>query len=166
MKTMKLTLIGDPVLREKAGPVEQFDDSLRQTLDGMVKLMRKKSGVGLAAPQIGIKKRFFVVQVPGEEPLFFVNPEIIGTSMEMSDFEEGCLSVPGVWGVISRPSSIQIQAQNGDGKFFRLSADGYLARIIQHEYDHLNGILFVDHFDEKQSAKYQKKLKKAEPAKK
>ena len=93
---MKLTLIGDPVLREKAGPVEQFDDSLRQTLDGMVKLMRKKSGVGLAAPQIGIKKRFFVVQVPGEEPLFFVNPEIIGTSMEMSDFEEGCLSVPGV----------------------------------------------------------------------
>ena len=86
--------------------------------------------------------------------------------MEMSDFEEGCLSVPGVWGVISRPSSIQIQAQNGDGKFFRLSADGYLARIIQHEYDHLNGILFVDHFDEKQSAKYQKKLKKAEPAKK
>ena len=166
MKTMKLTLIGDPVLREKAGPVEQFDDSLRQTLDEMVKLMRKKSGVGLAAPQIGIKKRFFVVQVPGEEPLFFVNPEIIGTSMEMSDFEEGCLSVPGVWGVISRPSSIQIQAQNGDGKFFRLSADGYLARIIQHEYDHLNGILFVDHFDEKQSAKYQKKLKKAEPAKK
>lgn len=163
---MKLTLIGDPVLREKAGPVEQFDDSLRQTLDEMVKLMRKKSGVGLAAPQIGIKKRFFVVQVPGEEPLFFVNPEIIGTSMEMSDFEEGCLSVPGVWGVISRPSSIQIQAQNGDGKFFRLSADGYLARIIQHEYDHLNGILFVDHFDEKQSAKYQKKLKKAEPAKK
>lgn len=163
---MKLTLIGDPVLREKAGSVEQFDDSLRQTLDGMVKLMRKKSGVGLAAPQIGIKKRFFVVQVPGEEPLFFVNPEIIGTSMEMSDFEEGCLSVPGVWGVISRPSSIQIQAQNGDGKFFRLSADGYLARIIQHEYDHLNGILFVDHFDEKQSAKYQKKLKKAESAKK
>ena len=69
--------------------------------------------------------------------------------MEMSDFEEGCLSVPGVWGVISRPSSIQIQAQNGDGKFFRLSADGYLARIIQHEYDHLDGIVFVQRLEEK-----------------
>lgn len=161
---MKIVHIGEPVLREKAVRVERFGESLKKTLDEMVVLMRKKSGVGLAAPQIGIPERFFVVQVPGEQPIAFVNPEIIETSLETVDFTEGCLSVPGVWGDVSRPESIRIQAMNADGKVFRLNADGYLARIIQHEYDHLNGVLFVDHLKGKDLAKIQKKLDKWEPS--
>lgn len=161
---MKIVHIGEPVLRGKAVRVEQFGESLKKTLDEMVVLMRKKSGVGLAAPQIGIPERFFVVQVPGEQPIAFVNPEIIETSLETVDFTEGCLSVPGVWGDVSRPESICIQAMNADGKVFRLDADGYLARIIQHEYDHLNGVLFVDHLKGKDLAKIQKKLDKWEPS--
>lgn len=161
---MKIVHIGEPVLREKAVRVERFGESLKKTLDEMVVLMRKKSGVGLAAPQIGIPERFFVVQVPGEQPIAFVNPEIIETSLETVDFTEGCLSVPGVWGDVSRPESIRIQAMNADGKVFRLDADGYLARIIQHEYDHLNGVLFVDHLKGKDLAKIQKKLDKWEPS--
>lgn len=151
-------------MREKAVRVERFGESLKKTLDEMIVLMRKKSGVGLAAPQIGIPERFFVVQVPGEQPIAFVNPEIIETSLETVDFTEGCLSVPGVWGDVSRPESIRIQAMNADGKVFRLDADGYLARIIQHEYDHLNGVLFVDHLKGKDLAKIQKKLDKWEPS--
>ena len=151
-------------MREKAVRVERFGESLKKTLDEMVVLMRKKSGVGLAAPQIGIPERFFVVQVPGEQPIAFVNPEIIETSLETVDFTEGCLSVPGVWGDVSRPESIRIQAMNADGKVFRLDADGYLARIIQHEYDHLHGVLFVDHLKGKDLAKIQKKLDKWEPS--
>ena len=161
---MKIVHIGEPVLREKAVRVERFGESLKKTLDEMIVLMRKKSGVGLAAPQIGIPERFFVVQVPGEQPIAFVNPEIIETSLETVDFTEGCLSVPGVWGDVSRPESIRIQAMNADGKVFRLDADGYLARIIQHEYDHLNGVLFVDHLKGKDLAKIQKKLDKWEPS--
>lgn len=161
---MKIVRIGEPVLREKAVRVEQFGESLKKTLDEMIVLMRKRSGVGLAAPQIGIPERFFVVQEPGGQPMVFVNPEIIETSLETVDFTEGCLSVPGVWGDVSRPESIRIQAMNADGKVFRLDADGYLARIIQHEYDHLNGVLFVDHLKGKDLAKIQKKLDKWEPS--
>lgn len=163
---MKVVRIGDPVLRQKAVRVEQFGESLKQILDEMVVLMKKKSGVGLAAPQVGIPERFFVVQVPGEQPIAFVNPEILETSLETADFTEGCLSVPGVWGDISRPASVRIQAMNAEGKVFRLDADGYLARIIQHEYDHLNGVLFVDRLNEKDSAKIRKKLDKWEPSRK
>lgn len=161
---MKVVRIGDPVLRQKAVRVEQFGEALKQTLDEMVVLMKKKSGVGLAAPQIGIPERFFVVQVPGEQPIAFVNPEIIETSLETVDFTEGCLSVPGVWGDVSRPASVRIQAVNADGKMFRLDADGYLARIIQHEFDHLNGVLFVDRLKERELSKIRKKLEKWEPS--
>lgn len=163
---MKVVRIGDPVLRQKAVRVEQFGEALKQTLDEMVVLMKKKSGVGLAAPQIGIPERFFVVQVPGEQPIAFVNPEIIETSLETVDFTEGCLSVPGVWGDVSRPASVRIQAVNTDGKMFRLDADGYLARIIQHEFDHLNGVLFVDRLKERELSKIRKKLEKWEPSRK
>ncbi len=163
---MKVVRIGDPVLRQKAVRVEQFGEALKQTLDEMVVLMKKKSGVGLAAPQIGIPERFFVVQVPGEQPIAFVNPEIIETSLETVDFTEGCLSVPGVWGDVSRPASVRIQAVNADGKMFRLDADGYLARIIQHEFDHLNGVLFVDRLKERELSKIRKKLEKWEPSRK
>lgn len=163
---MKVVRIGDPVLRQKAVRVEQFGEALKQTLDEMVVLMKKKSGVGLAAPQIGIPERFFVVQVPGEQPIAFVNPEIIETSLETVDFTEGCLSVPGVWGDVSRPVSVRIQAVNADGKMFRLDADGYLARIIQHEFDHLNGVLFVDRLKERELSKIRKKLEKWEPSRK
>ena len=163
---MKVVRIGDPVLRQKAVRVEQFGEALKQTLDEMVVLMKKKSGVGLAAPHIGIPERFFVVQVPGEQPIAFVNPEIIETSLETVDFTEGCLSVPGVWGDVSRPASVRIQAVNADGKMFRLDADGYLARIIQHEFDHLNGVLFVDRLKERELSKIRKKLEKWEPSRK
>lgn len=163
---MKVVRIGDPILRQKAVRVEHFGEPLKRTLDEMVILMKKKSGVGLAAPQIGISERFFVVQVPGEEPIAFVNPEILGTSLETADFTEGCLSVPGVWGNVSRPAAVRIQSVDAYGKVFRLNADGYLARIIQHEYDHLNGVLFVDRLKEKELSKIRKKLDKWEPPQK
>lgn len=163
---MKVVRIGDPLLREKAVRVKQFGESLKQILDQMVVLMKKKSGVGLAAPQVGISERFFVVQEPGGQPIAFVNPEILETSMETSEFTEGCLSVPGVWATVTRPASLRIQAMNGDGKVFRLDADGYLARIIQHELDHLNGVLFVDRMEEKDRMKIRKKLEKWESSQK
>lgn len=157
---MKVVEIGEEILREKATEVSVFDQSLKKTIEEMFVLMKKKSGVGLAAPQVGISKRFFVLQEPGGTPMVFINPEIIETSLEMSEFEEGCLSVPGVWGAVSRPESIRIQAQDATGRLFRLSLQGYLARIFQHEFDHLNGVLFVDHLSPQDLAKYQKKFKK------
>ena len=101
--------------------------------------MKQGKGVGLAAPQVGIPRRFFVMQIDGDKQRVFVNPEIVETSMELDSFEEGCLSIPGVYADLDRPAEIRVQAWNERGRRFTLGADGFLARVIQHELDHLNG---------------------------
>ncbi len=141
---LDVVTLGNEVLREKAKPVETFDQALEDTVRQMFVLMREKKGVGLAAPQIGISRRFFVTEAVDDRPRVFVNPEIIETSQETVNGEEGCLSLPGVWANVTRPYSVKVQAQDTTGKIFHLNAEGWLARIILHENDHLNGLLFVD----------------------
>ena len=141
---MDVVTLGNEVLREKAKPVETFDQALEDTVRQMFVIMREKKGVGLAAPQVGISRRFFVTEAMDDKPRVFINPEIIETSQETVRGEEGCLSIPGVWADVVRPYSIRVQAQDLTGKIFHLNAEGWLARIILHENDHLNGLLFVD----------------------
>lgn len=141
---MNVITLGKEVLREKAKPVENFDAELENIINEMFVLMDEKRGVGLAAPQVGISRRFFITNAPDDRKRVFINPEIIATSQETVKAEEGCLSLPGVWGNVERAVAISIQAYDVKGKLFRLNAEDWLARVIQHEYDHLDGKLFVD----------------------
>ena len=156
----EVVTLGNEVLREKAKAVEIFDQELEDTVRQMFVLMREKKGVGLAAPQIGISRRFFVTEAMDDKPRVFINPEIIETSQETVKGEEGCLSLPGVWANVVRPYSVKVQAQDTTGKIFRLNAEGWLARIILHENDHLNGILFVDRLDDNNKKKVISKYEK------
>ena len=147
---MRICKLGEDVLRQKCVPVElnEINDELRATLNEMFETMISADGVGLAAPQVGISKRFFVV-ISDNVRRVFINPEIIKTSAENSEYEEGCLSLPGVSEKIVRPVKISVSAIDENGKRFVLDdADGLLARIIQHENDHLDGILYIDRGDE------------------
>ena len=110
----------------------------------MFTAMKHDHGIGLAAPQVGLSKRIFVVDIEGDKPRVFINPEIVETSLEMSDYEEGCLSFPGLYFNVKRPESLRIQAWNEKGRPFTIEADGLLARVILHENDHLDGKLFID----------------------
>lgn len=142
--SLNVVTLGKEVLREKAKPVETFDAELENIINEMFALMDERRGVGLAAPQVGISRRFFITNAPDDRKRVFINPEIIATSQETVKAEEGCLSLPGVWGNVERSVAISIQAYDVKGKIFRLNAEDWLARVIQHEYDHLDGKLFVD----------------------
>ncbi len=132
-----------PILRMKAKPVQRVDHSIRKLLDDMVDTMRDAPGVGLAGPQIGEALRLVVVEY--EEQLFtLVNPEITWYSREMVDDEEGCLSIPGYRGVVPRYVAVKVRARDNKGKPTQIRADDHLARIFQHEIDHLDGILYPD----------------------
>ena len=133
---------GDEVLRKVCRPVEKFDQKLSDLIDDMFETMYKANGVGLAAPQIGILKRVAVIDV-GEGPHEFINPTIIESSGEQTD-TEGCLSCPGVWGTVSRPNFVTVEAYDRNGDRFILSATELFARAICHELDHLDGKLFKD----------------------
>lgn len=134
----------DPILREKAMPVKRINERLLNLLDDMAETMYKAEGVGLAAPQVGVSKRLFVVDVGDEHGLLeFINPEIIAREGEQLG-PEGCLSIPGISGEVRRAKKVKVRALNREGKPFELDAEDYLARAIQHELDHLNGVLFID----------------------
>ena len=133
---------GDEVLRKVCRPVEKFDEKLSDLIDDMLETMYKANGVGLAAPQIGILKRIAVIDI-GEGPHEFINPRIIDASGEQTD-TEGCLSCPGVWGTVSRPNLVTVEAYDKNGDRFILSASELFARAICHELDHLDGKLFKD----------------------
>lgn len=152
-KELKIVLMGSDVLRAQCAPVTTFDAALREEVDAMFLAMEKADGVGLAGPQVNDPRRLFVVEVPGEGKRAFINPQIMETSMEETVMEEGCLSIPGVYDEVRRPVRVTVQAQDVDGRPFTVKADGLYARAIQHEYDHLNGILFIDHLDEEEQAK-------------
>jgi peptide deformylase len=141
---MEIITLGNELLREKAEPVKPISPEYIKIAAEMLETLRQGKGVGLAGPQIGLMKRIFVVHVDGDIPRVFINPSIIGTSQETVKYEEGCLSIPGVWADVVRPQAVRVQAWNEKGRPFTLEAAGILARVIQHEYDHLEGTLFID----------------------
>ena len=163
-KTLPVRLLGDSVLNTKAKLVRKIDGEVADLAEKMVETMYKHNGIGLAAPQVGVPLRMFVLHVypdedekgnpvygnsPGEVelmpkmPLAFVNPEIVSYGKELEDFDEGCLSVPGLYAPVTRPTTVVFKAQLLDGREICLECGGLLARAIQHEYDHLDGIVFV-----------------------
>lgn len=133
---------GDEILTKVCRPVEKFDGKLGQLLDDMYETMQEANGVGLAAPQVGIRRRIVVIDV-GEGPIELMNPEILRESEEMDEDTEGCLSFPGKYGLVKRPRSVTVRAQDRDGNLFELEGEGLLARAFCHEIDHLDGVLFI-----------------------
>ena len=141
---------GDPVLRQAARPVEDIDGRLRQLAEDMAETMYAAPGVGLAAPQVGIQKRLFVYDTgDGEGPRTIVNPVLAEASGEWT-YEEGCLSVPGLSWPIVRPKEVHLTGYDLDGNEISVEADEFLARVFQHEVDHLDGILLVERLDDEQ----------------
>ena len=145
--------LGEEVLEQKCQPVTKFDSGLRVLVNAMFETLDEADGVGLAAPQIGVSSRLFVINIRNVEKRAFVNPQIIETSIETTSAEEGCLSIPGVWHDVERPSKVTVQAQDIEGKSFVVKAEGLLARAIQHENDHLNGMLFINRLSEVEKEK-------------
>lgn len=148
----EIRVVGDPVLREHAHPVEQFDGQLRKLAFHMIEIMRDAPGVGLAAPQVGVLKRLIVYEVDEKEPRILVNPEIIWRSEELEEGEEGCLSVPDVVVPVDRAVSIDVRGQDVHGEPLDYRAEGLEARVIQHEADHLDGVLILDRTSRKERA--------------
>jgi peptide deformylase len=152
MASLPIRYEPDPILRAKAKRVRQFDPTLRRLAAEMFATMRAENGVGLAAPQVGQSIRLLVAEFePGEDEkkeaafkVALVNPEIVKRSEEMADGYEGCLSIPGWIGEVPRHVSVTVKAQSVEGKEIRLKANDYFARVLQHEIDHLDGILFTD----------------------
>jgi peptide deformylase len=158
---MEILLVGDEKLRLKAAPVKHIGPEYLKTAENLVKALHDGDGVGLAGPQVGLLERIFAVHVQGDEPRIFINPSIIETSPEMVKYEEGCLSIPGMYADVIRPKSVKIQAWNEKGRPFTLEASGILARVILHEYDHLEGVLFIDRISEAKRDRILAKIEKA-----
>lgn len=152
---------GDPVLRQKALPVEDIDGAVKQLADDMLAPMREVRGLGLAAPQVGVLKRLFVYEIPddGRGPQCIVNPTIAEARGEW-EYEEGCLSVPELYFPIVRPKEIHITGWDLDGNEVSIEADELLGRLFQHELDHLDGVLLLEHLDESTRKKALKELRK------
>jgi peptide deformylase len=159
-------MIDHETLRQKSAPVKDIDKDIEVLLAGMFELLDKHQGVGLAAAQVGMSRRLFITNIVNDIPRVFINPSMLETSEEMVDYEEGCLSMPGVWGHITRPKTIRLQAWNEKGKPFTIDADGILARVIQHEYDHLEGALFIDKLSALKRERLLNKYEKLKKAKK
>lgn len=148
MALLEILRAPHPLLKTKAKPVEAIDDALRQLAADMFETMYKAPGIGLAAPQIGVLQRLVVVDVAdGDErrPLVLVNPEIHWSSEEVATAEEGCLSLPNQFAEVTRPGAVRLSYLDQHGESRELAAEGLLARCVQHEIDHLDGVLFVDH---------------------
>jgi len=158
---MQVITLGNELLRQKAAKIEQIDEEIKNIAVQMLEITKKDKGVGIAGPQIGFMRRIFVVNIEGDIERVFINPSILETSQEIAKVEEGCLSVPGIYADVVRSKAVKVQAWNEKGKPFTLEASGLLARVIQHEYDHLEGVLFLDRLPEckrdKLMAKYEKK---------
>ncbi len=135
---------GDPVLRKKAVTVSRIDGKTKQECEAMVEAMIRANGIGLAAPQIGLSKRIIVLDLNGQFHIL-INPEIVESSEESEEILEGCLSIPGVDAEVTRKLRTHVRGLNLDGKMIDIEGEGLMARAIQHEIDHLNGVLFIDH---------------------
>ncbi len=143
MALRRIVTLNNSILREKAQPVAKINSAIVRLLDDMVETMIEAKGVGLAAPQIGLSKQLIVVDAGDNHYLQLVNPCIVERTGSCLDVE-GCLSIPGIYGEVDRAAKVVVTALDKDGKEVRLAAEGFLARILQHEIDHLKGILFID----------------------
>jgi len=152
----------DPRLRKVASPVTVFDAKLEVLIDDMFETMYDSQGIGLAATQIDVHKRLLVIDVSEskDSPLVFINPSFEIIEDELSEYDEGCLSVPGFYETVSRPKGIKVQAQDRKGEKFEIEAEGILATCIQHEIDHLDGKLFVDYISALKRQRIRSKLEK------
>ena len=163
MAIRKILKFPDQDLRIKAKPVETFDEELKTLTDDMFETMHSVNGIGLAATQIGVAKQVAVIDISPEknEPLVIVNPKIqILDPSKIEDYDEGCLSVPGFFETISRPSDIKLSYQDLNGKKQEIKPEGLLTKVVQHELDHLNGRLFVDHISELKRRRIRNKIVK------
>ncbi|MBR8830810.1 MAG: Peptide deformylase [Chroococcopsis gigantea SAG 12.99] len=143
--------LGDKVLRQEAKRIAKVDESIRKLIREMLQTMYSSNGIGLAAPQVAINKQLIVIDCEPEEatnqPIALINPQIISYSKDICKAEEGCLSIPGVYMDVIRPSAIEVSYKDEQGRPKKMKADGLLARVIQHEMDHLQGVMFVDRVD-------------------
>ena len=164
--TLRIILkIPDPKLKLVSEPIQNFDESLKTLIHDMLETMYDAPGIGLAAIQIGVAKRLLVIDLSKEEdpknPIVFCNPEIIWESDERSSYEEGCLSIPEYYESVERPARIKVKYQDETGAMKEMEADGLLATCLQHEIDHLNGILFIDHISKLKRSRVMTKFTKA-----
>jgi peptide deformylase len=147
MAVLRIRTFGDPGLRQRAREVDKITDLHRRLVDDMLETMRAAPGVGLAAPQVGVLERLFVWEVDDEHGAV-VNPALVESSEEEAVYEEGCLSVPGLYYEVSRPARVEVRGVDLDGNPLSLSLDDFRARVWQHEIDHLDGVLFIDRLPE------------------
>jgi peptide deformylase len=149
MTIKPLIILPDPILRQVSKPIETIDSEVKKLADDMLETMYDAPGIGLAAIQIGVARRMLVLDVSKEgedkKPLVFINPEVVSASDTRSVYEEGCLSIPDYYAEVERPAVISVKHLDRDGKEQLTEADGLLATCLQHEIDHLNGVLFIDH---------------------
>ncbi len=164
MALREILVVPDPILKQVSTPVEKVDDELRALMDDMLETMYAAPGIGLAAVQIGVPKRVIVMDLarPEEEPQprYFVNPEILWSSDETEPYEEGCLSVPEIYDEVDRPSKVKLKYLNYQGEEVVEDAEGLFAVCIQHEMDHLQGVLFIDHLSRLKRERAVAKVKK------
>lgn len=162
MAILKIRTYGDPVLRKKAEKVKDFDDKLKQTVQDMLETMYANKGLGLAANQVGILKQIIVIDVGTKEipdVKIIINPEVKFLTKEKVEYEEGCLSFPGLTEKISRYSKLLVKCNDLKGNTVEFETDGLLAIAIQHEFDHLNGVLFIDRMSPVKKLMHTKKLR-------
>jgi len=157
---MQIFTLGNEILRQKAVPVREIGPEYKKIAEELINALHEGKGIGLAGPQVGIMERIFAVHVEGDIPRIFINPSIIETSKETIKYEEGCLSIPGIYTDVVRSRAIKIQAWNEQGRPFTLETSGLLARVILHEYDHLEGILFIDRIPEQKRVRILAKFEK------
>ncbi len=150
---LEIHTLGDETLRKPARRIGKVDESIREIIRDMLRSMYSAKGIGLAAPQVGIHTQLLVIdtdlETPSTPPLVLINPEIIASGASLETYEEGCLSIPGVYLNVVRPSEIKLSYRDEMGRPRKMNADGLVARCIQHELDHLNGVLFVDRVTDK-----------------
>jgi peptide deformylase len=164
MTVKPLIILPDPLLRQVSRPVERVDDDLRKLSDDMLSTMYDAPGIGLAAIQIGLPLRMLVIDIAKQdetpEPHVFINPEIVAKGDDISVHEEGCLSIPDYYADVERPATVTVTYLDKDGKAREMSADGLMATCLQHEIDHLNGVLFIDHISKLKRDMVVRKFKK------
>lgn len=165
MTIKPLIILPDPLLRQISAPVEHVDDEVRRVADDMLETMYDAPGIGLAAIQIGLPRRLLVIDLAkeGDEaaPQVFINPEILTSTDERSVYEEGCLSIPDYYAEVERPAGITLRYLDREGRQQEITADGLLATCLQHEIDHLNGVLFIDHISKLKREMVVRKFTKA-----
>jgi len=157
---MQIFTLGNECLRQKALPIKNIGPEYIKIAGDLLDALHAGEGLGLAGPQVGLLERIFVVHLGDSDPIVFINPSILETSQETLKYEEGCLSIPGIYTEVVRPRAVKIQAWNEKGRPFTLEASGLMARVVLHEYDHLDGVLFIDRISEQKRDRILAKVEK------